>query len=105
MLEKTVKAAVRKRLKEIGAYQFWPVQMGLGIRTVDCIGCYRGRFFGIETKAPGKKPTLAQDYTMKLMRAAGALVFVIDSPEQANDLFRDRIESPQAAVGPLYRRD
>jgi hypothetical protein len=81
------------------------VQMGLGERTIDCLGCYRGRFFGIETKAPGKVPTLLQKRTLAIMRAAGALVFVIDSPEQANDLFRDCIESPQAVVGSLYRRD
>ena len=28
---------------------------------MDFLGCYRGRFFAIETKAPGKKPTLRQD--------------------------------------------
>ncbi len=89
MLEKVVKAAVKKRLKEIGAYQFWFVPFGMGDTTVDCIGCYKGRFFGIETKAPGKLPTLRQKYTIEKIKAAGGLTFVIDSKEAANDLFRD----------------
>jgi penicillin-binding protein-related factor A (putative recombinase) len=87
MLEKAVKAAVKKRLKEIGAYQHWPVQMGRGAPTLDCIGCYRGRYFAIETKAPGKKPRALQHITMQQIRAAGGEVYVIDSLEQANDLF------------------
>lgn len=89
MLEKTVKLAVKKRLKEIGAYQFWPVQMGLGATTLDCLGCYRGKFFSVETKAPGKLPTLQQKNTIKKMRASGGLVFVVDSTEAADELFRE----------------
>lgn len=88
MLEKTVKAAVRKRLTEIGAYQFWPVQMGLGATTLDCLGCYRGKFFSIETKAPGKLPTLHQKITIEKMRASGGLVYIVDTKEKANELFR-----------------
>jgi hypothetical protein len=45
VLEKTVKAAVHKRQPEIGAYQFWPVQMDLGIRTVDCLKLLQGPIF------------------------------------------------------------
>lgn len=94
MLEKTIKRAVKKRLTEIGAYQFWVVPMGLGETTLDCLGCYRGRFFGIETKAPGKLPTLRQTLTIKKMRAAGALVYVVDTTEAAHELFRsDHIPS------------
>ena len=88
MLEKIVKNAVRKRLKEIGAYQHWPVQMGLGERCLDCHGCYKSRYFAIETKAPGKKPTAIQRITADKIRAAGGLVFIIDSTEAANELFR-----------------
>lgn len=88
MLERTIKAAVKKRLTELGAYQFWFVPFGMGDTTVDCLGCYQGRFFGIETKAPGKLPTLRQKFTLERIKAAGGLVFVIDSKEAANELFR-----------------
>ena len=88
MLEKTFKLAVKKRLKEIGAYQFWPVQMGLGAVTLDCLGCYKSRMFAVETKAPGRKPTPMQRITAEKIRAAGGLVFIVDSTEAANELFR-----------------
>jgi hypothetical protein len=87
MLEKTVKEAVKKRLNELGAYHFWAVQMGLGGVTLDCLVCYKGTFYGIETKAPGKKPTLRQEITMQKIRDAGGEVFVIDNIEDARRLF------------------
>jgi penicillin-binding protein-related factor A (putative recombinase) len=87
VLEKTVKAAVKKRLKELGAFQFWPVQMGLGEATLDCLGCYQGKFFSVETKRPGGKLTTRQKFTIVKMREAGALVFVIDNVADARRLF------------------
>jgi hypothetical protein len=88
MLEKIVKIAVKKRLKEIGAYHHWPVQMGLGERCLDCHGCYKSKYFAIETKAPGEKLTVIQRITADRIRAAGGLVFIVDSTEAANELFR-----------------
>jgi hypothetical protein len=85
--ENHVKKAVKERLNEIGAYHFWPVQMGLGEACLDCIGCYNGLFFGIETKRPGKMPTQRQLFTAERMRAAGGMVFVVDSEKAAKELF------------------
>ena len=104
VLESTVKKEVKKRLKAMGAYHFWPVQMGLGDVTLDCLGCYQGRCFGIETKAPGKMPTLQQRHTMERMRAAGALVLVIDGAKYGYDQL-DYIESQSASLGPIYDFD
>lgn len=59
-------------------YAHWPVQNGMGEPTLDCIGAFRGHAFAIETKAPGKKPTLRQEQTILKMRAAEIPVFVID---------------------------
>jgi hypothetical protein len=87
MLEKTVKAAIKKRLTAIGAYQHWPVQLGMGDRCLDCHGCFRGLYFAIEAKAPGEVPTKIQEYTIERIRAAGGLVFVIDTVEAACALF------------------
>ena len=92
MLEKTVKAAVRKRLKQLGAYQCWPVLFGMGERTVDCIGCYKGRFFAIECKAPGKQPTDIQLWKLSKIAAAGGAIFVIDTVEKANELTANSFE-------------
>lgn len=81
--EGRVKKAVKKVLNDLGAYHFWPVQTGMGKRTVDCLVCYRGRFFGIETKAPGGEPTKLQEVCMREIGAAGGEAIVIDSVEKS----------------------
>ena len=91
MLEKFVKAAVKKRLNEIGAYHHWPVQMGLGAPCLDCHGCYHGRYFAVETKATGKQPSPMQLLTIAQIREAGGIVYVVDSVEQAKAIFDDRV--------------
>ncbi len=75
--EKRVKDVVKKLLKEHGCYIFMPVQSGYGAATLDIIGCHKTRFFSVETKAPGKKPSPRQELIMDMMNDAGAAVFVI----------------------------
>jgi hypothetical protein len=99
MLEKTVKAAVRKRLKEIGAYQHWPVLIGLGESTLDVIGCYKSKFFGIECKRPGGRLTERQKHVIENIQKAGGITFVIDSVEAAGEIFADSIKADKAASG------
>lgn len=55
-----------------------PVPSGFGEQTLDYLGCHRGAFFAIETKAPGKEPTPRQERTIEKMRLSGAKVFIID---------------------------
>lgn len=80
--EGKVKAKVKKLLTAYKCYQFWPVQMGYGAPTLDCIGWCNGFAFAIETKAPGKKPTKRQLSTAIKMRDAGAPVFIIDGTDK-----------------------
>lgn len=88
--EGKVKAKVTKVLKDAkkhGLYYYMPVPSGYGTTTLDYIGCFRGRFFAIETKAPkvkGKsagKLTHQQKLTYHEMRNALGRVFIIDSDE------------------------
>ncbi len=77
--EGKVKAKVSALLKSVGGVHYdMFVPGGFGKPTLDYVGCYRGRYFAIETKAPGKKPTALQNATIASMRSAGATVFVID---------------------------
>lgn len=81
--EGKVKAKVRLALRTLQdkgypVYYHMPVQNGMGAPTLDFIGCIKGQFFAIETKAPGKKPTERQENTIAEMRKAGAHVFVYD---------------------------
>ena len=79
--EGRVKAKVKAYLKSIGAYYNMPVPNGLGAPSLDFVGCYRGRFFAIETKAGSKGPTPRQEATMKSMQAAGGATFLINDDE------------------------
>jgi|TARA_R110000803_G_scaffold169351_6_gene232357 Holliday junction resolvase len=59
--EKWVKQQVVKKLKELGAYHFFPVANGyMSSGVPDIIACCQGQFVGIECKANGNKPTALQ---------------------------------------------
>ena len=76
--EGKVKARVRLLLNKYeGMYSYWPVPSGYGKTTLDVLGCYRGRFFTVETKAPGKKPTLRQMEEIVGIEAAMGRAFII----------------------------
>jgi hypothetical protein len=60
--------------------------MGYGSHTLDCLGCHKGSFFAIETKAPGKKPTVRQQQVIDDMRRKKGTVFVIDGSQEGYEL-------------------
>lgn len=77
--EAKVKARVTARLKEMGAYYFYPVTGGYGRSGVpDIVGCYRGLFFGIECKAGKNKPTALQQKNLTDIGTAGGIALVAD---------------------------
>lgn len=105
--EGRVKDLVRKALKAASAYWLSPVQNGLGkpgvdfhccvpiVVTSEMVGMTIGVHVGIETKRPGGKPTPRQELTMKEMRAAGGITFVVDGDlQELNTWIAD----------PIYRR-
>lgn len=75
--EGKVKEQVKKLLKAHNAYYHMPVQNGMGAPTLDFICCHNSRFFAVETKALGKKPTKRQEVTMMEIAFAGGFVFVV----------------------------
>jgi hypothetical protein len=77
--EKLVKNKVVAQLKTLGAYYFYPVTGGYGASGVpDVVGCYKGRFIGIECKANGNKPTALQQMNLDKIAAQGGIALVID---------------------------
>ena len=85
--EGIVKAAVNKLLaKYEGIYRYMPVPGGYGAQTLDYLICANGHFIGIETKAPGKKPTGRQDACMTEIERAGGATFVIAGKDQLQPL-------------------
>ena len=66
-------------LKEARAYYFYPVTGGFGGSGVpDIVGCYHGRFFGIECKAGKNKPTPLQQKNLESIKSMGGVALVIN---------------------------
>lgn len=81
--EGKIKAKVSRLLKSYdGIWYFMPVPSGYGESALDYIGCYRGLFFSVETKAPGKSPTPRQTQCIASMRRASGAVFVVTNDEE-----------------------
>jgi hypothetical protein len=84
--EGRIKAKVKAMLNAYGAYHFWPVQMGMGARTLDCLGCHNGQFFAIETKAPGKAMTEQQTAISERISYSSGRVFEISDKVDLEEL-------------------
>lgn len=88
--EGKVKDAVKKFLKERGAWFFMPVSNGMGqVGIPDIIICYKGVFVAIETKAPGKVTNVTpnQERVMQDIRLNEGFAFVVDSTDDLTMLF------------------
>jgi len=83
--EAKVKAKVKKVLSEVGAYYAMPMGTGFGNSGVpDFLVCFRGKFYGIECKANGGKPTALQLKHIDDIRKAGGIAFIIDETNVEN---------------------
>lgn len=58
------------------------IRYGLGVGSPDIVGCCRGRFVGVETKAAGRKQSPAQAEWSAEWVAAGAIYVVGDDPRK-----------------------
>ena len=77
--EGLVKAAICKRLDDMGAYYFKPVTGGYGRSGVaDIVGCYCGTFFAIECKAGKGTVTALQAREIERVRDAGGIALVVN---------------------------
>lgn len=77
--EAKVKKVVVKQLKDLGAYYFYPVTGGYGASGVpDIVGCFRGKFFGIECKAGTNKPTPLQKKNLQQIADSGGVALVVN---------------------------
>ena len=77
--EGKVKKKIVAYLKEIGAYYFFPATGGYGKSGVpDIVGCYKGKFFGIECKAGKNTTTALQDRELNAIRNARGEAWVIN---------------------------
>lgn len=91
--EAKVKKKVADALKKLGAYYFYPVTGGYGKSGVpDIVGCYEGKFFGIECKAGKGKTTALQEMNLKQITASGGISAVVneDNVHTVTDILNER---------------
>lgn len=86
--EARIKADIKAWFLKQGGYVFSPVQMGMGMSTVDQLVCFHGKFIGIESKVPGKHPTARQISTIREINAAGGQAFWATSLEDVKAQMR-----------------
>jgi Holliday junction resolvase len=83
--EAKVKKKVKEILKSMGAYYAMPVATGFASSGVpDFVVCCKGKFYGIECKANGNKPTALQESNLSQIREAGGVALVIDESNVNN---------------------
>lgn len=81
--EGKVKAAIKKWLKEQGAYFFMPVQTGYGAVTLDFLVCWNGKFVAIEAKREkGGRVSPRQSIVMEEIWRAHGAAFVASSLDE-----------------------
>ena len=87
--EGKVKEKIKRLLKHHGAWYYLPVSMGMGQHGIpDFVCCYKGKMFGIEAKAEGKKPTALQMKQKSLIEAAGGKWFLVDGDDSLMEVER-----------------
>lgn len=114
----TPEGRTKDRLRQIlarypGIYTYWPVPSGYGRKTVDVLGCWRGRFFVVETKAEDKKPTLLQHQELNRVETAMGMAFWVSGPDDPrfgtitrwlDELTRTIDDDPYLTPDPVNRR-
>jgi Holliday junction resolvase len=86
--ETNLRTRIVKKLKEQRG-GFWVVMHGSAMQTKgmpDILGCWQGRYVGLEVKQPGEGPTRLQTHRIEQITRAGGLAGVITSYEEAEAL-------------------
>ena len=77
--EGKVKEKVKKVLKDRGIYYVMPATGGYGSSGApDFLVCHKGKFYGLECKANGGKPTVLQLDNLDRIEENGGIAVVID---------------------------
>jgi hypothetical protein len=90
--EGRVKAAIKGYLRNLqSCWFFFPAAHGYGVNGIpDIVGCYKGFFFAIECKAPGKIKMTTPLQKMQIAEINGAQgwAIVADDVSKVHELIR-----------------
>lgn len=84
-LESSITKSIITTLKKLK--RIWMVKTHGGLMQAaglpDIMGCYMGRFFALEVKRPGEKPTRLQQFVLEAISFAGGIAKVVFSAADA----------------------
>lgn len=86
-------SSLKDRPADPKGWYYMPVQNGMGVSGIpDFVGCWLGRFFSIEAKAPGKSgnTSVNQDRNIADIRVADGIALVIDDVELLEEFFDEQ---------------
>lgn len=97
--EGKVKDAVKRIFKRRDIWYYMPVQNGMGVTGIpDFVCCWNGRFLGVETKAPGKKPTSNQERVGTEIITHGGSWICVSSADELEAFFNSQGDDLRTAV-------
>lgn len=111
MLESEITRRILKHIRSRGGYALKIHGSAMQPKTIDVVACYRGYFFGIEVKQPGKDATERQRFTLEQVLEAGGRSLVAVSVEDVSNILDTvdavRIAAPNTVGMPILdkRRD
>ncbi len=90
--EGDLKDKVKAYLATLSQIFFWmPVPTGFGVKGIpDFVGCWRGKFFAIETKGPRGKETPWQKLIREKILKAGGISIVAYDMDQVREIFEGK---------------
>lgn len=94
--EAKVKKKVKAILDEMDVYYFMPFSGGYGTSGVpDIVGCYKGKFIGIECKAGAGRATALQVKNLNHIGRCGGVALIVNEENVANlkELIHHEIQS------------
>jgi hypothetical protein len=99
--EGRIKRRINRILDDARVYYRMPVPSGFGRKVVDYYGCRPGdgRFFVIEAKAPGEKPTPLQRSELRRVYEGGGAAFMLDGDDEDMLRFKTWLITPSFGAG------
>lgn len=89
--EKLIENKIKEYLKTIKGLFFWKEHGGMygtgGVPDIIC--CYKGKFIGLEVKAPDGKLTPLQEATIGKINKAGGIALVVRSVDDAKKIIEN----------------
>ena len=88
--EKTIELEIRRYLRTLPQCWHWKVHDANTSGIPDIVGCYKGKFFGLEVKKPGGGIRKLQTYVLNQIDGAGGISSIVRSVDDVRKALKER---------------